>query len=280
MPTFRINTLALWPLLLLSACSGSGSSSSTVTPDIGATTLSCADSATYPLTTGMLLNNMWGKASAGAGPWQQCLQTRQKDGRTDYGWFWQWPTRDGLYAYPEILVGRSPWTATPTNDPRFPRTLADTQSLLIEYDVESRSEGKKNLAVEFWFTDSALAAGTPDTTAIKTELMIWSDYSAGMVSATDIPVAVVQIDGQAWSVYVKHNWGDASGTATTKWDLISYLATSPAVSVKYDARKFFQDALDRGLVLPSYVIAGVELGNEISSGSGSTWVKKFNVTTP
>lgn len=280
MHTFRITTQALWTLLFVSACSGSGSSPTTVTADLGATTLSCDDNASYPVTTGVLLNNMWGKASAGTGPWLQCLQTRQKDGRTDYGWRWQWPTRDGLYAYPEILVGRSPWTGTPTNDPRFPRTVADTPSLLIEYDVESSSEGKKNLAIEFWFTDAAIAAGTPDITAIKAELMIWSDYSAGMLSAADKPVAVIKIDDQEWAVYVKRSWGDISGNAANKWDLITYIAVTPTVATKYDARKFFQDALDRGLILSSYVIAGVELGNEISSGSGSTWVKKFSVTTP
>ncbi|MDB6000148.1 MAG: glycoside hydrolase family 12 domain protein [Rhizobacter sp.] len=272
--------LALAGALASSACSGGSSASDDPVADAasaGTTVISCTDNATHPAALGVLVNNTWNKASAGDGPWRQCLQSREKEGRVDYGWSWKWPSRDGLYAYPEVLVGRSPWNGTPTNDTRFPRSVAQTRSLTIDYDVESSFEGKKNLAAEFWFTDADLPAGAADPRSIKAELMIWTEASDGLVSAKDKPAAIVDIDGVSWAVYVQRNWGDASGASAAKWTLISYHAQTPTSTVRYDARKFFQDAIDRGLIEARYVVAGVELGNEIVSGSGSTWIKKLKV---
>src|SRR5215471_18320290 len=39
------------------------------------------------------LNNMYAKAKAN-GPYEQCLLTRERDGRTELGWTWSWPGFD------------------------------------------------------------------------------------------------------------------------------------------------------------------------------------------
>ena len=241
-------------------------------------TLGCDDGARHALPTGHLVNNMWNHARAGPGAWRQCLQSRVRDGRTEFGWSWQWPERDALYAYPSLVVGRSPWLAVPSNDARFPRSIENTRRLLIDYEVESMHRGKRNLAVEFWVTDTASVAARPEPSKIKAELMIWTDASSGMVSATDKPEATVEIDGATWRVYVHRHWGDLSGGSTRRWTLISYHATRPSLSARYDARRFFQDAVDRGLLSPSDHIADLEFGNEIASGSGATWIRKFELT--
>ena len=275
----RLAEVAVWvalPVALLtSACSGRSAAADV--PDPGARVIGCDAEANHPTRHGTLVNNQWNRASAPPGAWRQCLQSRERDGRTEFGWFWEWPTRDGLYAYPEILVGRSPWKAAPSNDPRFPRSVAATRRLTIDYDIESRSGGKKNLAAELWLTDKALPAGPPDPRSIKVELMIWTDASPGMVSARDQPVATIEVDGRAWRVFVKRHWGDASGGSGHTWTFVIYQATTNTPTARYDARKFLQDAIDRGLVAPGDVIAGVELGNEITSGSGSTWLRRFDV---
>jgi hypothetical protein len=36
---------------------------------------------------------------------------------------------------------------------------------------------------------------------------------------------------------------------------------------------------DRGLVDPNHYIATVEFGNEVTGGTGTTWVKHFEVRT-
>lgn len=274
--SFQLLSLALLSMFL-SSCTKASDTAVQPVPDAGAKVMGCNENQTLPAYTGVLLNNMWNRASAGSGPWRQCLQARQREGRAEFGWFWEWPRQDGLYAYPELLVGRSPWQATPTNDQRFPRRVGDTRSLKIDYEVESRLAGKKNLAIEFWFTSTPPAVGQQDTKSIKTELMIWSDASSGIETATKNPAITVDIDGMTWAVQVKPGWGDIGKPDGNTWSLITYHAMRNSSSARYDARKFLDNAIARGLVDPGDYLWGVELGNEIMSGSGSTWIRKFEL---
>lgn len=244
----------------------------------GAQRITCDDHATHTLAVGALLNNTWNRASAGSGPWQQCLLSRDgADGKPEFGWSWNWPTKDGLYAYPELIVGRSPWRPGRGNDARFPRRLADTRSLRIGYEVELQTSGKLNVATEFWITDAAADPATAGPESIRAELMIWTYASPGLVSS-DGPVATVVIDGATWHVHHKAGWGDASGGSAHRWTLISYLAARPTLKTRFDAARFFDDAVARGWLHPQQAVAGVEFGNEIVSGAGSIWVKTFDLT--
>ncbi|MDB5819323.1 MAG: glycoside hydrolase family 12 [Rhizobacter sp.] len=278
MKLFACVLSALSLALFLSADASLSAEGKPVSAEIGVTTLTCADDAVHPLRLGHLLNNTWNKRLAGGEFWQQCLRSRVRDGRTEFGWSWQWPTRDGIYAYPEVLVGRSPWTETPSNDARFPRRIADIASLRIDYDVESDYRGKRNLAMEMWLTDKPNTSAVPDTRSIVAELMVWSDASKGMVSSQDKPVDIVDIDGSKYALYVKRDWGDASGVVAHRWMFLIYIAVTPSLTAHYDARKFLQDAVDRQLLDARHYVADVELGNEIVSGSGSTWLRRFEVT--
>jgi hypothetical protein len=273
----RLILLAMTSLIFAACSEHSDATTPAVPVAIPATILSCNENEAIPAQTGVLLNNMWNRSSAGNGPWKQCLQSRVRNGQTDYGWSWSWPTTDGLYAYPELLVGRSPWQPTPTNDARFPRAVGNIQTLQIEYDIESQASGKKNLAVEFWITNTPPAEEQQDTRSIKTELMIWSDASDGLIDPQDKPEGTVLINGVTWTVYVKRNWGDVSGASGNSWNLVTYHAAKKTTSVTYDARYFLNDAIKRGLIDPTDYIWGVELGNEIVSGSGTTWIKSFQL---
>jgi hypothetical protein len=269
-------SLGLAALAALCGCSRAGAVPEMAAP--GVEVIDCTDNAAHSASIGTLLNNTWNKRTAGSGPWRQCLRSREREGRTVYGWSWHWPNRDGLYAYPSLLVGTSPWSDRSSNDPRFPRRIGDTRSMLVEFDTESQFEGKKNLAAEFWLTRTVPEPGKSNQGAIKAELMIWNQASAGLVSKADRPTARVEIDGVQWVLYVKRNWGEVSGGSSERWTFITYHAVAPAPAARYDARKFFQDAIDRGLLAESDVIAGLELGNEIVSGSGSTWINRFELT--
>jgi hypothetical protein len=245
-------------------------------PDVDATLVSCQDGALQPLGIGVLVNNAWNHASAGDGPWRQCLQSRLRNGRTEYGWFWHWPTKDGIYAYPELLVGRTPWGSAPSNDARFPVAIGDLHALHIGYDVQSRHRGKKNLAVEFWLTDPAVPG--PSADGIRAELMIWTDESSGMAGKADAPGDTVDIDGRRWIVRVQRDWGDMSGGSRHKWVFVTYRALQHTSTTRYDARRLLQHAIDQGWLEARWQIEGVEFGNEIVSGSGSTWVRRFDLT--
>src|SRR5262249_11565692 len=155
---------------------------------------------------------------------------------------------------------------------RFPRGISATSRLLIWYDVESVTTGDHNLAASIWLIRTSTVANPPDLSAIAIEMMIWSE-------STFVPGGTkrgeVQIDGRDWEVWAAEDWGDNSGTNSNRWTYIAYRAKTATRTISYDARKMIADAISRGLVTPDLFIANRELGNEISGGTGGTFIKSF-----
>jgi hypothetical protein len=244
-------------------------------------TLTCEPNASvaHPPSRGTLRNNAWNAQAAGRwSSWKQCLRQRTlADGSVQWGWSWDWPNRDRLYAYPGITIGPSPWAAGPGTEAGFPRRVADIREMPVSYDLEIESAGKYNLAAEMWLIRAPRVPTPPDPSLIAAELMIWTDVSAGVPPDAKRKLGEVVIDGQAWVVYHAPDWGDGSGGSPHRWSLISYHARPAARAIRYDARKILADAVRRGLIGDDLYVANFELGNEIISGSGSTWLRHFSV---
>lgn len=281
--------VSLTAALALAACGGGGGGNdSSATPPVpiaevappsvgSARTLTCEPGAVHDLAVGAIVNNMWNQASAGAAPYRQCLQVRDVGTALEYGWTWQWPAADGIYAYPELLVGSSPWLPEPSNDARFPRTVAATRSLVLSYELLTTSTGKQAAAADFWFTETRPVAFGPAPVAVKAEMLIWTDVSPGIISADEVPAGVVEIDGRRWRVYLQAAQRDLSSTDSARWTLISYVAADNAATARYDAAKFFQDAVGRGVISATDYVSGVEIGHEIISGAGSAWLRNVSI---
>ncbi len=285
MRCFRATLILITPLLL-NACGGGGAADggTTTTPPVETiTSLGCNANQLVRLASGAnLFNNTWNSAAAGRYDWAQCLQQRSLGTVVDVGWNWRWPeTGDQVYAYPSIVVGAKPWDGGPGNDARFPRRIADTPRLQISYEVQTSASGNQNLATSLWFTRTTATPAVPVESDITAEIMIWSDYTPAMVDEAGGPSfrGQITVDGRVYRVYAATDWGDASGGSAQRWTFIVYVAAVPVRSLSVDARRFIDDAIARGLLDPSHAVADVELGNEISSGSGSTWVRGFSVTT-
>lgn len=276
----------------LTACGGGGSSGSSTSssspadlpmpvvsaPTVGpARTLTCDPGAVQDVAVGSLVNNMFNAASAGSTAYRQCLQVRSVGSALEYGWTWEWPTADGIYAYPELLVGSTPWSQELHNDTRFPRLVGATKSLRLNYEFLTTSTGKQAAAADFWFTATNLLPGSAEAVPVKAEMLIWTNVSAGIVNASDVAVDVVEIDGKRWTVYLQTGQGDASNPDAERWTLISYVAIDNSASANYDAAKFFQDAIGRGVIASTDYLSGVEIGHEIISGSGSAWLRNFSI---
>jgi Glycosyl hydrolase family 12 len=281
-------------LVTLAACGGgggggAGNSTSAATPAPATATLGCAADLSVRLgagssLSGNLINNAWNARAAGGFAWSQCLQERRLgDSLAEAGWTWRWPDNGTqVYSYPSIVIGAKPWDGGPGNDPRFPRRVADTPRLWVDYEVDTTATGNVNLATSIWFTRSVATPAVPAENEISAEIMVWSDYTPALIS-NDGPVTErgeITIDGRTWRVFAAENWGDVSGGTTHRWTFIVYVARQTTRTLSFDARRFMDDAIARGLLDPSHAVANVELGNEISSGSGTTWVRRFTVTTP
>ncbi len=283
-------------LATLAGCGGGGTAAAPAAPAVPTTTsLGCGANLAVRLNasgnsgnagafTGSLINNAWNVGAVGSFPWSQCLQEKRLGSTlAEVGWTWRWPDNGTqVYSYPSVVIGAKPWDGGPGNDARFPRRIADTPRLLVAYDVDTTASGNVNLATSMWFTRTTATPAVPAVADISTEIMIWSDYTPDLVSNTGTVTerGEITVDGRVWRVFAAEDWGDASGGTPHRWTFIVYVARSPSRTVAFDARRFIDDAIARRLLDPSHAVANVELGNEISSGSGTTWVRRFSVTTP
>jgi hypothetical protein len=270
--------LSLFPFLFLAACGGGGSSAGEPAPPV-TQTLGCTAWFSANTPVGRLSNNVWNKQAAGSFPARQCLEQRAADGALQCGWSWTWPTPGtAIYAYPGIIVGAKPWEPGPGSDRRFPRQVSATNRLLVSYDVDTVTTGDHNLAASIWLIRTPTVANPPGTAAIATEMMFWTWSTPASFVPGGTQRDEVTVDGITWEVWAAEDWGDNSGANGNRWTYIAYRAKTPTRSITFDARKLMADAAGRGLLDTSHYIANVELGNEILSGTGTTFLRSFSMT--
>lgn len=218
-------------------------------------------------------NNVWGSKKA-QGKFQQCLLSRERNGQQQLGWTWSWPGFDPtVFAYPEIVVGWKPWSGGATTDARFPIKVSDIKGLSLEYEVETSATGAYNLAPEIWITESG-ATPHANPKSIVTEVMFWMDYAAGALPAGTV-IDHVELDGVIYELWREENIGaDANGKG---WQLLSFKSPERQLKGRIDIASLLRHLATAKLVRTSDYVASVEFGNEIMGGTGTTWIKHFDV---
>jgi hypothetical protein len=105
--------------------------------------------------------------------------------------------------------------------------------------------------------------------------MIWTDGYTFTPAGQMIGIAIV--DGIQFEVWYARDWGDVSGANSNHWDYVAYRATSPRLSVSLDIKKILEDAVARGVINPTHYVSNIEVGNEILSGAGETWITALSL---
>jgi hypothetical protein len=218
-------------------------------------------------------NNVWGSKKA-QGKFQQCLLSREHNGKQQLGWTWSWPGFDPtVFAYPEIVVGWKPWSGGATTDARFPIKVSDVKELSLEYEVETSATGAYNLAPEIWLTETG-ATPRANPKSIITEVMFWMDYAAGARPAGSI-IDHVELNGVTYELWREENIGaDANGKG---WQLLSFKSPQRQLKGRIDIASLLRHLATAKLARTSDYVASVEFGNEIMGGTGTTWIKHFDV---
>lgn len=218
-------------------------------------------------------NNVWGAKKAN-GPFQQCLLSRERDGKEEWGWTWSWPGFDpSVFAYPEIVVGWKPWSGGATTHERLPIQVSAVKNISLEYEVETSATGSYNLAPEIWLT-SAPATTKPNPQSITTEVMFWMDYAEGARPAGAV-IDHVELNGSTYELWREASIGaDANGKG---WQLLSFKSPERQLKGRIDIAALLRHLVKAKLVEDSDYVASVELGNEVMGGSGTTWVRHFDV---
>ena len=217
-----------------------------------------------------IYNNPW-NAKASGGPFRQKIYVKELNGKPIFGWAWRWWDSKGAVAtYPEIQVGDSPWAGKVSEDSGFP-FLIGSKSLKVDYDVDMHASGQYNLAFEFWTISSPPA----QKNKVTHEVMIWVAQSR--LGPAGNLVAKAAIAGHSFRVFVGGAHGDASGNSSNTWTIISLVAEQPILHGPLDIGAIINYLVQNRLLDKNLYVACLELGNEVSSGTGRTEVRNYDV---
>ena len=243
-------------------------------------TISCEDYFSQQTNLGILNNNVWNKQAAKENARSQCIEKREVNGITQYGWSWTWPAnRRVIYSYPQIKIGASPWAPEPKFDNRFPLEILSLKTLNISYNVETITNGEHNLATTMWLTNKPYSGNKPDPSVIAAEFMIWTYTTKNHFNPAGEKYSEIKIGNTLWEVWFNKNWSDTSGVNDNKWAYLTFKSDQSFLKADFNALKMLEYAIQEKLIDADLFIADVELGNEVMSGSGMTWIKEFNVLT-
>lgn len=213
-------------------------------------------------------NNTWGKGSLSG--WSQCIGLGENsDGTLTARWTWDWlNSGNNVKAYPEIVFGQKPGSATTSAS--LPEQIKYIETATISFEVTSRYSGSGNLAFDIWLTETSNPStwGAPPITH---EIMIWLDRY-GSMSPGGAWKERVNIDGTEFSVYVGEGYGDG-------WRYIAFVRTKPQLEAGIlELVDFLRYIHDKGLVTGDEYLASIEFGNEVASGTGETIVSRYTVS--
>ena len=234
-----------------------------------------SDCATYAtLTHGSLqfMNNAWAREKA-EGPFEQCVLRRGAGAQEQFGWTWAWPGFEPLgYGFPEIIFGWKPWSEAST-DARLPIQISALKELSLRYSVSTEWDGKISLSAAVWLTSSGQATA-PNPQAIANEIAIWLDYPEGATPSGERAgsLAVEGIDYELWHTPNHGDRGNGQG-----WDLYYLKGPGQQLQGTLKLERFLEAMQGRKLISADHFVASVEFGNEVMSGSGTTWVSDFDV---
>ncbi len=219
-------------------------------------------------------NNVWGSKKTQA-KFEQCLLTREGAQGTEHGWTWNWPGFDRtVFAYPQILFGWKPWSGGKPTDARFPLRVADARHVALHYAVETQAEGSYNLAPEIWLMEGGQSSASADPRRITAEVMFWMDYKAGARPAGEI-ISRPVLDGVTYELWKADEIGDKGDGKG--WLLLSFKSPTIQHSGTISIHKMLEHLVEAKLIDPNHYVASVEFGNEVMGGSGTTWIKRFEV---
>jgi hypothetical protein len=214
----------------------------------------CADWAEITIDEYIVQNNVWNKQ--GITEYEQCIYKEDPAENFPFGWHWIWPQPPGgVKAYPEIIFGHKPWSATSTTA-HLPIQISSITDITVSYNITQTAEGSYNLAFDIWLNDT----NPPTAESITREIMIWLDREM-MVPAGDCLAADVDINDELYDFY-KDDFPD--------WTYIAFVKQTAEFSGNTRIDLFFDYLVTNSHISDAEYCSSIEIGNEVVYGEGST----------
>jgi hypothetical protein len=219
-------------------------------------------------------NNTWG-SSKSSGDYEQCLLERSINGKRQVGWTWSWPgVNPSVFAYPEIIYGWKPWSGGQSSDPKLPINVKAIRSMTLTFDVEMTAAGSYNLAPEIWLDETGDTPSPGNPKLITTEIMFWMDH-AGDSQPAGSQIDSPAIGADAYDLFHMPNIGDKGNGQG--WDIYTFKSATVRHKGVIPIDALIAYMVDKKFVKPTEYVASVEFGNEVVGGTGTTWVKQYEV---
>jgi hypothetical protein len=258
-------------LYLLCVATAVGAAAAQSPRDVG-----CADSFELETSIGRFTNNMWNKQAVGKAPYRQCIRSRKTMAAQEFGWSWEWPADGATFvSFPAVVMGWKPWNGGTSTHPQLPIRADQIRVMRLSYTMETSANGKHNLATALWLTRTGETHQDANPADISADINVWIDGLE--MSPAGKQLATVTIGGIAFEVWNSQNMGDASGANTARWNHMVYRSTSRQLSASLDIKGIIDDAVARELVSSHHYVSSIELGNEVMSGRGETWIKALSL---
>ena len=233
--------------------------------------LACEDYQRIIVGDYILYNNVWNKGQRT--DYMQCVFAQTDTPLTVMGWRWDWPgTGRQIKAYPEVMVGNSPWDDAPATG-SLPVPVSD-RDLFVTYDASVQAKGRWNVALEMWLTSDL----PPTDQNITDEVMIWLDASELVPGPPTYDI--MMIDGVNYSLHVSRGHGDASGGSAANWSYIAFFSREPVLAATLNVGKFLRYLLENEIIQKDRYVASIEMGTEVASGEGEFVLSTYEIMLP
>ncbi len=197
---------------------------------------------------------------------KQCLLTRGENNELEHGWSWQWPGEEDdhtIKGYPKVIYGHKPSVAHSTT-PQLPIQLAKLAALQLNYAVTTDASGVYNLTLNLWVTDSA----KPSPESIVHQISV--QLADKCITPTGKLIGTTTIGDKSYARY--------SGEVET-WQYTAFTSESGQLQAQISLKAFLDLLIRQDKISSTHYLAAIELGNEVASGQGTTWLQKFEITT-
>ena len=220
------------------------------------------DSALLPSSGAVLFNNVYGKGDIAN--YRQLVFR----GQDEAGWEWDWPESGGasMKSYPEVILGRSPWSEASAGD-QLPRRLAEAR-LTIDFDFATIASGLWVESFDFWITRS----DRPSSKDIVANLTIWTGKH-GLEPSYKGRRTTLKIGGRTYEAIFE----TPKEQPDKPWKTLCLVDTEPRSKGSLELGPLLDALIAHGLAQPADFLATAEFGSEVASGKGRTALRVFRL---